>query len=286
MNPGTVASVEAAAAATGSSFYIYVIAVVLIIGTAIILFFSWMRGKSPKMKMTLLFVNFILLLLSFSQRPETAFIVKMLLIMVINVFIYGVMYVLDRKRIADIALLEDQLVNALLILSGSLKAGRTLQQGFELVAISLPPPISTEFSQVLQDQHLGVPFDQALKNLLKRVCSKDFKTFVTATLFQKETGGNIISLYDQITFAVSERKKLKGRLENITVQGRYSGYIIAMLPIVLFVFLYITNPDYVAIFFSSELPGNEVAKILLMVAVLLEIVGVLVIRNIVSRRLE
>jgi tight adherence protein B len=288
MNPAQLEKVDVVAnvALTGGSYYIYVVAVALIVGTAFVLFFNWMRGKSPRVKMTLLFINAMLLLLALTFRPETEFVVKMLLAMVINVFIYALMYIKDRKKIADIALLEDQLVNALLILSGSLKAGRTLQQGFELVAISLPAPISSEFSQVLQDQHVGVPFDEALKNLLLRVDSKDFKTFVTATLFQKETGGNIISLYDQITFAVAERKKLKGRLENLTVQGRYSGYLIAILPIVLFVFLYFTNPDYVAIFFSSDLPGNEVAKILLMVAVLLEIVGVLVIRNIVSRRLE
>ena len=285
MNPVNVEQATSVAAG-GSSYFIYVIAVALIVASAIILFFNWMKGKSPKVKITLLFVNAMLLLFVFTFQAQAEFIVKMLLVMVCNVAIYGIMYLYNRRHIADIALLEDQLVNALLILSGSLKAGRTLQQGFELVAISLPAPISNEFSKVLQDQHLGVPFDQALKNLLKRVNSKDFKTFVTATLFQKETGGNIISLYDQITFAVSERKKLKGRLENITVQGRYSGYIIATLPIILFVFLYITNPAYVAIFFSSDLPGSEVAKVLLMVAVLLEIIGVLVIRNIVSRRLE
>ena len=283
MNPGDA---TAAAAATSGTHYIYILAAMLIVGTAIVLFFSWMKGKSWKVKASMLTMNILLFVGAFFVMKETAYMVKVLLIMILNVLVYVMMYVQERKRETDVAVMEDQLVNALLILSGSLKAGRTLQQAFELVAISLPPPISQEFNQVLQDQHVGVPFEEALKNMLKRVRSKDFKTFITATLFQKETGGNIISLYDQITFAVAERKKLKGRLDNITVQGRYSGYLIALLPLALFVILYMLNPTYVAVFFSSEIPGNEVAKVLLMLAVLLEIVGILVIRNIVSRRLE
>ena len=282
MNPGDAT----AAAATSGTHYIYIMAAMLIVGTAIVLFFSWMKGKSWKVKASMLTLNALLVIGAFFVLKDTAYMVKILLIMILNVLVYVMMYVQERKRETDVAVMEDQLVNALLILSGSLKAGRTLQQAFELVAISLPPPISIEFNQVLQDQHVGVPFEDALKNMLKRVRSKDFKTFITATLFQKETGGNIISLYDQITFAVAERKKLKGRLDNITVQGRYSGYLIALLPLALFVILYMLNPTYVAVFFSSEIPGNEVAKVLLMLAVLLEIVGILVIRNIVSRRLE
>ena len=284
MNPAVEAGANGASAS--GSQYIYIVASLLIVGTAIVLFFSWMRGKSFKVKASMLSLNVFLIAAAFFLRPDTAHMVKFLLIMILNVLIYVLMYLQERKRESNVAVMEDQLVNALLILSGSLKAGRTLQQAFELVAISLPPPINQEFNQVLQDQHVGVPFEEALKNMLKRVRSKDFKTFITATLFQKETGGNIISLYDQITFAVAERKKLKGRLDNITVQGRYSGYLIAILPVTLFVVLYFTNPQYVSVFFSDELPGNEVAKILLMFAVLLEIVGILVVRNIVSRRLE
>ncbi len=282
MNPAAASN---AAASTGTHS-IYIVAALLIVGTAIVLFFSWMKGKSWKVKAAMLGLNALLLVGAFFVQPETNIMVKILLIMILNVLVYVLMYMQERKRETDVATMEDQLVNALLILSGSLKAGRTLQQAFELVAISLPPPISHEFNQVLQDQHVGVPFENALKNMLKRVRSKDFKTFITATLFQKETGGNIISLYDQITFAVAERKKLKGRLDNITVQGRYSGYLIAILPLALFVVLYFMNPTYVAVFFSNDIPGNEVAKVLLMLAVLLEIVGILVIRNIVSRRLE
>jgi len=287
MNPAPEAAAAAAAASgTAGPQSIYIVAVAIIVGSAIVLFLNWMKGKSWQVKVMLLTVNVLLLVGAVFVQRETAYIVKLLLVMILNVLIYVLMYVRERQHEATVTELEDQLVNALLILSGSLKAGRTLQQAFELVAISLPPPISLEFNQVLQDQHVGVPFEDALKNMLRRVQSKDFKTFVTATLFQKETGGNIISLYDQITFAVAERKKLKGRLDNITVQGRYSGYLIATLPVALFLVLYSFNPQYVAVFFSNDIPGNEVAKLLLMLAVLLEIVGILVIRNLVSRRLE
>jgi len=266
---------------------IYIVGQGLIYLTAFVLYVNWLKSKSVKTKIIVNVINALLIVGAwFFLLPNTKFVLKFLFIMIFNVFLFIMMWLRERARLATVEALDDQLVNALLILSGSLKAGRTLQQAFELVAISLPSPISDEFNRVLQDQHVGIPFEDALKNMLHRVKSKDFKTFVTATLFQKETGGNIISLYDQITFAVAERKKLKGRLDSITVQGRWSGYLLAVLPVVLFMVLYFLNPGYMRVFFDASMPGSEIARILLMLAVLLEIVGILVIRNLIDRRLE
>ena len=170
-------------------------------------------------------------------------------------------------------------MDALLILSGSLKAGRSLEQGFDLVQKSLPPPISQEFFLVLQDQSLGMPFERALKGLSGRVPSKDFQLFVTATLFQRETGGNIISLYDQIIAAISERKKMRGKIDSLSVQGRSSAYIISALPVGLFMIMGVINPEYVSVFWTVAW-----AKSLFVLAIVLEVSGVIVIRNILNRK--
>jgi tight adherence protein B len=170
-------------------------------------------------------------------------------------------------------------VDALLILSGSLKAGRSLEQGFDLVQKSLPPPIKQEFFLVLQNQSLGMPFDKALKQMLDRVPSKDFRLFVTATLFQRETGGNIISLYDQIIQAVAERKKMRGKVDSMSVQGRYSAYVIATLPVALFAIMAVMNPEYVGVFWSVPW-----AKSLFVLAIVLEVTGIIVIRGILNRK--
>ena len=189
---------------------------------------------------------------------------------------FGLILGREGRRLAE---LEEQLVDALLILSGSLKAGRSLEQGFELVAKSLPPPISQEYFLVLQDQSLGMPFERALKGLSQRVQSKDFQLFVTATLFQRETGGNIISLYDQIIQAIAERKKMRGKIDSLSVQGRASAFIIALLPLGLFAFLAIMNPEYVSVFWTVPW-----AKSLFVLAIVLEVSGIIVIRNVLNRK--
>jgi tight adherence protein B len=143
----------------------------------------------------------------------------------------------------ELETLEDQLANALLIISGALKAGRSLEQGFSLVERGMPAPISDEFRTVRTEQELGVPFEESLKNFMTRTPSKDYKLFLTATLFQRETGGNLIALYDQIVFAVSERRRLKGRLDNMTLQGRYTAYIMMFIPVVFCGTLLLVNQD-------------------------------------------
>jgi tight adherence protein B len=176
--------------------------------------------------------------------------------------------------------LEDQLANALLIISGALKAGRSLEQGFSLVERGMPAPISDEFRTVRTEQELGVPFEESLKNFMKRTPSKDYKLFLTATLFQRETGGNLIALYEQIVFAVSARRRLKGRLDNMTLQGRYTGYIMMFIPVAFCTFLWAVNP---ARFFALWHQQN--GPTLFMVAFGWLGIGIFWLWNIVNRKL-
>lgn len=164
---------------------------------------------------------------------------------------------LFKKQQLLLDLLEDQLSNALLIISGALKAGRSLEQGFSLVERGMPAPISDEFRKILQEQHLGISFEESLRNFMKRTPSKDYKLFLTATLFQRETGGNLIALYDQIIFAVTERRRLKGRIDNLTQQGRLTGYIMMCLPIMFLSFLVVAKPT--RLLKLTELPYGQLA---------------------------
>jgi len=148
--------------------------------------------------------------------------------------------------------LDDQLANALLIVSGALKAGRSLEQGFSLVERGMPAPISEEFRTMRTEQELGVPFEESLKNFMKRTPSKDYKLFLTATLFQRETGGNLIALYEQIVFAVSNRRRLKGRMDILTTQGRLTGYIMMFIPIAFCLFLGIVHPSLFQTLWAQE----------------------------------
>lgn len=252
----------------------------LIVVVLLGLFFHHVKQVPVRFRMVLLVMNAVL-------GPVLFLVAKFKLLgvafalLVLNLLVFAFLNVwagTEEKRIGE---LEEQLIDALLILSGSLKAGRSLEQGFDLVQKSLSPPISQEFMMVLQDQGLGVPFDKALRGMLERVPSRDFRLFVTATLFQRETGGNIISLYDEIISAVAERRKVRGKMDAMSVQGRYSGYIIAGLPIGLFVVLLFVNPAYVGVFFDGRYPAAETAFVL---AIVLEVTGVLSIRGILNRK--
>ncbi len=142
------------------------------------------------------------------------------------------------------ATLEDQLIEVLLMVSSSLKAGRNLDQAFELVAVSTPPPICNEFRTLVQERRLGVPMVEALGNLAMRVPSPDLKLAVNATIFQQETGGNLEDLYRQIVLTVSERKKIMGKVIAGTAHARLSGNLVGSIPLVLAAVISTFHPKY------------------------------------------
>jgi tight adherence protein B len=248
-----------------------------IIAVLVFLFLHHVKNLPGSYKIGLIVGNLAFLGLSLLSSFEvlTAFFT----LFVINLLAFAVIGIIQGRGEKRLSELEEQLVDALLILSGSLKAGRSLEQGFDLVQKSLPPPISQEFFLVLQNQSLGMPFERSLRQMLERVPSKDFRLFVTATLFQRETGGNIISLYDQIIAAVADRKKMRGKVESMSVQGRYSAYIIATLPVALFAVMAVMNPEYVSVFWQVSW-----AKSLFVLAIVLEVTGIIVIKGILNRK--
>ncbi|MBF0544425.1 MAG: type II secretion system F family protein [Candidatus Riflebacteria bacterium] len=141
--------------------------------------------------------------------------------------------------------LDDELIEALLMINSSLKAGRNLDQAFELVAISTPPPICNEFRILVQERRLGVPMIEALTNLSKRVRSQDLQLAINATIFQQETGGNLEDLYKQIVATVAERKKIFGKIIAGTAHARISGFVVGVIPIVMAFVMFIWHPGYI-----------------------------------------
>jgi tight adherence protein C len=139
---------------------------------------------------------------------------------------------------------DDQLIEALLMISSSLKAGRNLDQAFELVAASTPAPLCDEFRTLVQERRLGVPMVEALASLSRRVKSQDLRLAVNATIFQQETGGNIEDLYRQIVATVSERKKIMGKIRAGTAHARISGYMVGMVPVALGGFMFFFHREY------------------------------------------
>lgn len=170
-----------------------------------------------------------------------------------------------------------QLADCLTLISNSLRAGFSFLQTVELISKEMKPPVSTEFARVLRETNLGKPLDQALTEMDQRVGSPDFSLIVTAVLIQQQVGGNLADIIDVIRDTILERIRIRREIHTLTAQGRASGIVLALLPVAMGLFMYITSPEYMRPLLTTRLGQMIIAG-----AVFLEFIGFLIIRKIVD----
>ncbi len=178
---------------------------------------------------------------------------------------------------ARLAKFDAQIADALVIMSNSLRAGYSFLQAMDMVAREMSPPISEEFTSAMKEMSLGSPTETALAALSDRVGSEDLELVVTAVLIQRQIGGNLAEVLDNIAETIRERVKLRQEIKTLTAQGRMSGVIIGVLPAALGVFLYTVNPEYISVLFT-----HPTGKLMVGLAVFGELIGILVIRKVVA----
>lgn len=172
---------------------------------------------------------------------------------------------------------NSQLGDALILIANSLRTGYSFMQASDMVAQEMRPPISSEFSRAVKEMNLGVTIEDALANLGKRINSEDLDLVLTAVLIQRQVGGNLSEVLDNIARTIRERVRIRGEIRTLTAQGRISGIIVSLLPVVLGLVIYLLNPEYVKLLFV-----HPVGKIMLGVAGLGQVIGIIVIRRIVD----
>lgn len=145
----------------------------------------------------------------------------------------------------------DQLPDAVGLLANSLRSGYSLPQSMELLSREMPPPISEEFSRVVREIGLGVAFEQALNNMVRRIKNDDLDLMVTAILVNHEVGGNLSQVLDIIGHTIRERIRIKGEIKVLTAQQKGAGYLVGSMPFILTVILFILNGDYMGELFRS-----------------------------------
>lgn len=170
-----------------------------------------------------------------------------------------------------------QLPEALELISRALRAGHSLASGISLVADEMSDPIGKEFGRCYETQNFGVPLEEALETMSERVPNLDLRFFVTAIVLQRQTGGDLAEILDKIGSLIRERFKIWGQIQALTGEGRLSGIVLLALPPALFVVMYRLNPDYCMVLFTDPM-GHK----MLAVAVVMQIIGALVIRKIIS----
>ena len=179
-----------------------------------------------------------------------------------------------RRRFRKFA---SQLPDSLELIARALRSGHSLASGLHVVVEEMPDPISTEFAMCYEEQNLGVPIEQALKSLHKRMPNMDFKFFATAVAIQRQSGGDLAEILDKIGHIVRERFRILGQVQALTGEGRISGVVLMALPIALFFAVYYLNPDYVMLLFTDELGRKMVAA-----AAVLQVLGAIAIKKIVA----
>ena len=145
-----------------------------------------------------------------------------------------------------------QLPDMLNLMVNGLRAGFSTMQSMEAVSKELPAPISDEFKRVVQEMQLGIPMENALANLLRRIPSQDLDFLITAINVQREVGGNLAEIMDIISYTIRERIRIKGDIRALTAQAMYSGRALALMPIILLCILWFLNRSYVMEFFNKE----------------------------------
>ncbi|HVZ74114.1 MAG TPA: type II secretion system F family protein [Polyangia bacterium] len=154
--------------------------------------------------------------------------------------------------------LSEQLPDALDMMGRSLRAGHALSSSFKMVASELPAPVSLEFARAFEEQNLGLPFEKAIAQMVKRSpTNRDLKIFAVSVIVQKETGGNLVEIIEKIAETIRQRYRFFGKLDTLTAEGRMSSYVLGALPILTGLFIGFTNPAYMSLLFTTHM-GNTI----------------------------
>lgn len=185
--------------------------------------------------------------------------------------------VLGFKKSSRQAAFQGQLVDTLGLISNSLKAGYSFLQAVEMTSREAPSPTREEFQRLVRENSLGMPIDEALEAMGKRLESDDFDLTVTVVLIQRQIGGNLAEILDSIAATIRERIKLIGTISALTAQGKMGGIVITALPTGLFGIMYFMNPEVMGMLFESKL-----GWILIAIGFMMQGMGGFVIKNMLN----
>jgi len=172
---------------------------------------------------------------------------------------------------------SDQLPEALDLLARAVRSGHALTSGLEMISNEMQDPSRSEFAATVDEINLGLTFKEAMENLCERVPLQDLRFFAIAVMVQKETGGNIAEILDNISRLIRERVQFKRQVKALTAEGRYSAAVLIALPIIMFIYIYFTNYEYLSLLWTEE-----IGHYMLFGAVIMQIVGAYFIKRIVD----
>jgi tight adherence protein B len=185
--------------------------------------------------------------------------------------------VLRKKRTYRMRRFEEQFPEALDLLSRAIRAGHAFTTAMGMVADDAPDPIGPEFRKTFDEQNFGLPLKDALLNMSERVPLMDVRFFVTAVLIQRETGGNLSEILDNLSHVVRERFKILRQVRVYTAHGRLTGWVLMALPASLAVALSFINPDHIDLLFKEQM-----GRMMILAAIVMQTVGYVWIQKVIK----
>lgn len=161
--------------------------------------------------------------------------------------------ILDTLKRSRGVKVNKQLMDALILLSNSLRSGMDIVQGFEMVSKDLLPPISDEFGLVVKNYQLGTPFEQALEGMVNRVDSRMLSYIVKAIIIQRQVGGNLPVIFARLVENIREESKLEEKLQAMTAQQRIQSIVVSIMPFVMMMVMFVFNPTQMINFYTSPI---------------------------------
>lgn len=189
-------------------------------------------------------------------------------------------FYLNFKKTKRIQRFTEQFVNALEMISRSLKAGHSFIAAVRMVGSEMSDPVAGIFKTVYEEQTLGLSTKDSLAHMVERVDTSDVRFFVTSVNVYREIGGNLSELLERLANTIRERIRIRRQVRVYTAQARLSGYILAALPIFMAIFFVVVAPDYI-----KELVSVKIGKYLIAGAIAAQIIGFLIIKKIINIRI-
>jgi len=181
------------------------------------------------------------------------------------------------KRSQRLRRFEEQFPEALDLLSRAIRAGHALQTALGMAAEEMPDPVGPEFKKTFEQQNFGLPLRDALNEMAARIGILDVRFFVTAVLIQRDTGGNLSEILENLAHVVRERFKIRRQVRVHTAHGRFTGYVLLALPATLAIALSFINPEHMQLLFRERM-----GQMMLMGAVVMQTVGFIWIRHVIK----
>ncbi|MFO7983918.1 MAG: type II secretion system F family protein [Desulfuromonadales bacterium] len=212
------------------------------------------------------------MILGFLFLPRTSFAIVLGVILFIGPFFF-----LRIKESRNMAKFEEQLPEALDLMARAVRSGHALSASMEMVAEEMEAPIGHEFENTVEEMNMGLSLNEALDNMTERVPSQDLRFLAVSVIIQKETGGNIAEIFDNLSRIIRERLQFRRQVKSLTAEGRLSGWILVALPFLVFAMIFLLNPEYI-----MPLLTEQVGIYMMIGAIAMMIVGVFFIKKIVT----